>query len=828
MVSEPANRGSATGTLHEDEVVLMDEPFTGLNNRWRTPRKIQDSESPELLNVSLEDQSRPSKRDGYCEIESGSEGISPASLRGSLFAEMDIGDASRLFVVGFPGGRTYTTRSPIGPSWEPASVTEDSTGSVLRDLDVTSDRAKCVQGNDLLWLLTPGTGTPVHVMDASGDWFDAGASAKSPPPGAVDGVYMLSRMWLVSGSKLYWSKLLPTRADMVPEATAFDQANSGNSEAGGFIELSPEQGAEPVAMVGWREESLIIFFKNQIEEVVVNPADPLLSTRKRLEGNLGCGARDTVVQVGEDIYFMDQYGQYRSLRRNQLGNDQGVVQLPVSEMAREELPGNLNKKYLYRSQAALLEEFIYLVYPGGVSDTPDTWLVFDLGRGTITGPWRMANSMSRLLVSDIEGEGFRLYGLNGDTGTLVPSASDSSTSQTLYLTASDDDLADLTGTIPTSVQDGYIDPFGSTPYKALTANPSASGSTATVLGSVGGKTACIAYTTPAGNPGAASAWGRGSHTLTLKITSLQNTTAVTLLPKLHRVDSSGVAQEEHSFTSATGPSGAAASLDGSGQIDLSTDGVGTYTIQFNSIDWTSPLSTDRLSVELVFAYTMGGSYVVGDGITYSILDGNSKLVTTVYNTPPAAATPDGGPYANPSSKVYRFFDGRYTDDGVGITHRQTSKAFDLGLPQVDKVARWYDIEFVGEKGAIALLEYRSNENDDWTPIRTKAAEAKADESWPLLASAFPLTPSDFPLTGSEMKVTTMKGVFDETFTGDLPLYPQDLPITAADLPISGDGGVGPGRVVQWRISNSTNESKFEVVGVRIAVRPENVELETEP
>lgn len=806
----------------------MDVPFTGINNRWRTSRKIEDSESPELLNVTLVDQSRPSKRDGYCEVESGSDAFSPSSLRGSLLAEMDLGPASRLMVAGFPGGKTYTTRSPIGPDWEEARVTEDATGAVLRTLDVTSDRSKCVQGNDLLWLLTPGTGTPVHVMDASGDWFDAGASAKSPPPGAVDAVYMLSRMWMVSGNKLYWSKLLPTRADMVPEATAFDQANSGPSEAGGFIELSPEQGAEPVAVVGWREESLIIFFKNQIEEVVVNPADPLLSTRKRLEGKLGCGARDTVVQVGEDIYFMDQYGQYRSLRRNQLGNDQGIVQLPVSEIAREELPGNLNKQYLYRSQAALLEEFIYLVYPGGVSDTPDTWLVFDLGRGTITGPWRMANSMSRLLVSDIEGEGFRLYGLNGDTGTLVPSASDSSTTQTLYLTASNDDLDELTGTIPTATQSGYIDPFGSSMYKALTTNPSASGSTATVLGASGSQTACVAYTTPAGNPGAAGAWGRGNHTLTLDITSVQNTTLISLLPKLHRVNSSGVAQEEHSFTSATGPSGAAASLDGSGQIDVSTDGLGTYTIQFTGTGWTSPLSTDRLAVELVFTYSMGSPYAAGDGITYSILDGDSKLVTSVYNQPPAAVTPNGGPYSTPASKVYRFFDGRYSDDGTGITHRQTSKAFDIGLPQVDKVPRWYDIEFAGEKGAIALLEYRSNENDAWTAIRTKAAESKGDESWPLLKSDFPLTPSDFPLTGSEMKVTTMKGQFDETFTGDLPLYPQDLPITAADLPISGDGGVGPGRVVQWRISNSTNESKFEVVGVRIAVRPENVELEIEP
>lgn len=596
MTSEAANRGSNLGVLHEDEIVLMDQPFSGVNNRWRTPRKIGDTESPELANVSLKDQSRPSKRDGYKEVESGHAVFSPGALRGSLLAELDVGPASRLLVAGFPGGKTYRTHSPNGAGWDEALVTEDATGAVSRSLDVTTDMAKAVQGNDLLWLLTPGTGTTIHVMDTSGEWTDCGGDLRSPPVNAADGVYMLSRLWLVAGTRLYWSKLLPTMEDLVPEALAFDTTNAVTSGEGGFIELSPEQSGEAVAVVGWRDESLIVFFKNQIEQIIVNPGDPLGSTRKRLEGRIGCIARDSVVQVGDDIYFMDQYGQYRSLRRNELGNDQGVVQLPVSELFRQEMPRNLNLRYAYRTQAKLVEEFLYVCYPPKGSDSPNTLMVMDLGRNTITGPWTLADSQSRLMVSDIEGNGFRLYGLDG--------------------------------------------------------------------------------------------------------------------------------------------------------------GV--------------------------------------------------------------------------QSRVYRFFDGRYTDNGTAIESKVTSKAFDMGVPQSDKHLAWYDVEFLGEPGAVAALDVRTSENDEWTTLRTAPVLTVGESDWPLTDADFPLTAASFPLVDSPAKVTTMKGTIEESYTGNLPLYDQNLPITEADLPIYGAGGAPAGRVVQWRVRNATNESYFEVVGVRIASRIENVNLEVEP
>lgn len=593
MTSDPANRGSSLGVTHEDELVLAAPFYRGTNNR-SLARNIGEEWAAELLNVDLTDPTLPRRRDGYREIQSKLTG----SLRGSLFAELQTGPTSRLLVAGFPGGATYATHAPNGPAWVETRVTEDTMGAANRTLDVAGDQAKAAQGNDLLWLVSPSTGIHVHAMDYLGNWTDLGDANESPPVNAVDCAYMLSRMWFLAGDRLYWSKLLPTLEDMVPTPAAFDRANIA-STGGGSLNMSPDRGAYPVAIVPWREESLIVFYRNHIEEVIVDPVDPIDSTRRRLEGRIGCIARDSIVQIGNEIYFLDQFGSYRSLRRNQQGAAEGVVPEPLSEPFRGELPQNLNFQYAYKAQAALLEEFLYLFYPAGSSTDPNRAMVVDLGGQRIYGPWEFAHPFSRILVSDIEGGAYRMYGLNG-----------SSTS--------------------------------------------------------------------------------------------------------------------------------------------------------------------------------------------------------------------------PSSKVYRFFDGTYADDGTAITYRETGRAWDFGFPHVNKIPKWYDMEFTGGYVACTpLLSVRVGENQDWVSVRTKTLEYDGTNSFPILSTDFPLTSGSFPLIQAEPTITTMKGTVDEYHEGDLPLYSSDLPITEADLPIDGGGGVLLGRVVQYRVEESTVGAPFERVGLRLGVQLQNLDLEDE-
>ncbi|TFG51262.1 MAG: hypothetical protein E4H37_08160 [Gemmatimonadales bacterium] len=287
-------------------------------------------------------------------------------------------------------------------------------GPVNRTMNIASPDAKVAQGNDLLWLVAPGTGLHVHAMDYLGHWKDLGDGNQAPPIGAVDCVYMLSRMWFLAMDRLYWSKLLPTIDDMLPVPKAFDRDNIG-STGGGSINMSPDRGAFPTAIVPWRDESLIVFYKNHIEEVIVSPVDPIDSTRRTLEGRIGCIARESIVQIGDEVYFLDQFGNYRSLRRNQQGAAEGVVPEPLSEPFRGEIPQNLNIQMAHKTQAALLEEFMYVFYPAKGSSDPNRAMVVDLGGQRIYGPWEFARPFSRISVSDIEGRAYRMYALDGST-----------------------------------------------------------------------------------------------------------------------------------------------------------------------------------------------------------------------------------------------------------------------------------------------------------------------------------------------------------------------------------------------------------------------------
>jgi hypothetical protein len=598
VTSRPAKVGTPVGPVFEQDLVVESPEYTGTNNRSRA-REIGDREAAELLNVDLEDPTTPKRRDGYREVQAKQSGFVTTNLRGCLLADFDDGPYSRLMVAGFNGGRTYHTHSPASNGWKEALVTSEISGTVSRSYFPNDERAKGVQGNGLLYIVAPNSGSTMHVMRADGTLLDAGGLNESPPADAVDGVYMLSRMWFLAGSTLYWSKLLPEAGDLLPTPAAFDRDNS-TAGGGGSLNLSPERTGIPVAVLPWRNESLICFFKNQIEEVIIDSANPINSVRRRVEGRFGCGARDSIVQIGDEVFFLDQFGSYRALRRNQLGTMQGVVPEPISDRFRGELPNNLNMKHAWKTQAELLGEFLYVLYPQGTSTDPNAAMVIDLGRQTIYGPWVFARPMSRLMVSDIEGGAPRLYGLDGHT-------------------------------------------------------------------------------------------------------------------------------------------------------------------------------------------------------------------------------------ASPQSRVYRFFDGFYSDNGTAIKYQETSKAYDFNGPWVDKIPEWYDMEFTGDVGAVPVLSVRTSENDDFVPVGAKAVELSTASSFPLVAGDdFPIAAADFPLVGGVIKNTSMKGEIHETYTGNLPLYDSDLPLTDEDLPLYGAGGTTPGRVIQWRVEESTDAVAFERHSVRIGYRVQNFELDNEP
>ena len=398
----------------EREVILRDTPYVGGVNNRIDPRYIGQQQSPELLNVDIEDPSRPKKRDGYTMVGAGTTGIRTPSARIAGLGYLDAGESARTLVIAVTangGGGIYRIEEPSDTTgWVEALVTKKVGGAASGSFDVNTSDAVLFQANDLLYIL-PETGGRMHVMSPNGYLIDTGNETTSPPIGAVALAYLGNRVYALVGRDLYYSRLLPTEDHYTPDAEAWDRDVQK-------LSLSPERNTSGVALAPWRGTSLIAFFKTRIEEVVIDTSNPLNSSRNVLEPHFGCSSRRSLVVVGDEFYFLDQYGHYRALKQTAQGELTGVIPNPVSDAIRDEIPGNLNMDYKHHVQAVLVEDRIYLFYPRGTSTEANACMVLDLSEPRWMGPWVFDGSFGDIIISDICGD-CDLYASSGASEAKV-------------------------------------------------------------------------------------------------------------------------------------------------------------------------------------------------------------------------------------------------------------------------------------------------------------------------------------------------------------------------------------------------------------------------
>lgn len=384
------------------------DPFLakGVVNRF-DPRFIPDESAAELLNVDLTDPGRPCRRDGYSRLPANTSGM--PDLRISALGYLDVSPTQRLLVAacaGTPGGGIFTRTSADGATaW--IEATTDSGGS----LDVVADRCKMFQANYNLWIL-PDSSQNVHALTSASRLIDLGDSDSSPPKGAADMAYMASRSWVLSGTAIYYSKLLPTESDLdgTSGAALFDRSLDR-------IILSPPFGGVPIAVVPWNGTSLIVFYDKAIQEILVDFDDPASSQIRVIDPRYGCSSRESIVSIGRNLYFQDQYGAYRSLLQDQVeAQNRGVIATPISEPVDAAIPNSLSAGYYSRTLAVIDEEFIRLfVATNGASDINACWN-FDTVRQSWHGPYEFADQFSYVIPSDIRGKGMvELYAANNST-----------------------------------------------------------------------------------------------------------------------------------------------------------------------------------------------------------------------------------------------------------------------------------------------------------------------------------------------------------------------------------------------------------------------------
>lgn len=153
---------------------------------------------------------------------------------------------------------------------------------------------------------------------------------------------------------------------------------------------------EIVAIKDFRQADIIFFLKDRIEALHLD-GDPIaglsgtLSTaglwsRAVIDRSIGCGSRRTVQTVGEDLFFLDQYGNVRSLAQTITDTNQGTKRLPVSAKIQSWID-RINPSAIETAQGAAFDRYYIIALPIDDAVTPSHTFVYDTINDSWNAPW---------------------------------------------------------------------------------------------------------------------------------------------------------------------------------------------------------------------------------------------------------------------------------------------------------------------------------------------------------------------------------------------------------------------------------------------------------
>lgn len=152
---------------------------------------------------------------------------------------------------------------------------------------------------------------------------------------------------------------------------------------------------EIVALRQFRQNNLIVFMDDKIEVLFITERltdattgpDPFSNwTRDVIDPEIGCGSRRSIATVGQDILFVDQFGNVRSLARTIQDASQGSKSLPVSDRIQGTID-RINKVNIDKIAAVSFDRFYYVAFPVGSDTDPSEIWRFDVTRQAWDGPW---------------------------------------------------------------------------------------------------------------------------------------------------------------------------------------------------------------------------------------------------------------------------------------------------------------------------------------------------------------------------------------------------------------------------------------------------------
>lgn len=362
--------------------VIRRDTSNGQNNR-QNGLVIGEQQSVVLTNIDIGVPGQTRKRPGLTLLENlgatagtGLFGFEPSDSTNELIATYGG------VLEGWPSATTFTAHKSdfvSGTNVKMLKIGESGEDDVL---------AVYIEGNNWFRMLTD------HTFQDLGS--TAGTGSDSPPT-SIATVFFRNRWWILKKNLLYYSDAFP--ADY---STAFDTISQNYR-----IPVGEER-----ALIAIRDEGIVCFGQDAVWSL--NPSvTPAATDKAEKLIDYGCSAGNTVVQVGDDIFFLSSDG-VRGLFRTLQDKVQAGKSDPISFPLKEEFE-SINWAQISKACAVYFDNKYFLSLPVDASTSNnEVWVYYPATSGwvVVTG-WNVA-AWAKIRVDGEE----RLYAIDSTNGNV--------------------------------------------------------------------------------------------------------------------------------------------------------------------------------------------------------------------------------------------------------------------------------------------------------------------------------------------------------------------------------------------------------------------------
>ena len=366
-------------TIDDPLLTEICEVFSKGQNSYTRSSLLAEGSATELTNVVLLVNGEISKRRGTRDVFSGF--VSAEGQRIQALCNYETTTVNRLVAI-VNGTAKYFS----GMSWESYFDADITNPDELIDL---------VQLTDELYWSDTNEGGGISNFDG------ATVSVIAGSPTNVSILEVITNRIAAAGvaevpDAVYFSDIL--------DVTNWDLVNNQ-------IRIGAGDGEPIIALKAWQETNLLIFKRRGIWVVNCDPtqASAAAFTVAKIHNTIGCVARRSVCQLGQDVWFLSRNG-VMSVQK-QIATAINVVATPMSQ-AIQDVVLRIRWDHAHKSVAAVYNNYYLLSVPID-SNEPDTVLVFHY----MTGGWTIFRGWDAcaLLEQPHEGKTRLLLGcVNGE------------------------------------------------------------------------------------------------------------------------------------------------------------------------------------------------------------------------------------------------------------------------------------------------------------------------------------------------------------------------------------------------------------------------------